>query len=105
MSKKAFEQFLNKYAEGGIHLEGLTPEEYGQAIWAHFQPREQKLVEGAKFYGDYGNYGSDDVSHIDMKPCYDIVLCDFNRNINGNHYAGRLARQTLREIGEEEDGK
>ena len=38
--KHPFDIWLDEYAEGGIHLEGLTPKEYGQAIWAALKDPE-----------------------------------------------------------------
>lgn len=39
MSDK-FEEWLEEEAEGGVHLRGLTPEEYGLAV---FIARQQKI--------------------------------------------------------------
>jgi len=57
------------------------------------QARLEKSEVVLSFYMDYENYGSDDKSRATGNDCYDIILCDFDRNINGKDYAGKKARE------------
>lgn len=61
----------------------------------------KKLIECVEFYAEFENYGANDISRTDGKPCHNIILYDFDRNINGKHYGGKKARQILKRIGGE----
>lgn len=60
------------------------------------------LIKALRFYADFENWDSDKtdagISAATKNRCHDIALYDFDRNLNGKDYAGKRARQCLRDI-------
>lgn len=62
-------------------------------------PLLQKAVEMATFYADKENYESRDKSLTTGNKVYDIILFDFDRNLEKKKdYAGKKAREFLAEL-------
>lgn len=106
---------MNELMEHFVHFTALQKENTEQAkeindlkrkieiyqsnsIVAKLEQENAELIEALAFYADSSNYGYDVMTRTDGKDFYDIVLCDFSRNLNDHHYAGMRARSALAKI-------
>lgn len=105
---ESFEDWLDEHGEGGIHLDGLSPREYGQAIWAAMRNHQQKklqaaeerekiLREAVEFYADENNFRTDK-NHVSGELYIEEVV-----GVEG-YDMGKKARQALEKVASNKAG-